>query len=120
MLDKMYDLSDNYFKHLVASQDALKPCVSCEMDKDGHHKPGRAKNEAGRCRFCDGKYVVPDLVQRNWANTMIADRIVPPPKSVELQVDDKREYSELEQKASSLSNEELDKQLKAIGALEIL
>lgn len=108
-IEKFFGLTDKIMKHILWSVEAQVPCGSCSRDAaTGAHIPGRAKDADGNCSFCHGSYMVPDKNQRNWATEKIAERIAPPPKTVEMNVDQQTTVEEDKAKLSKLSNFQIE------------
>jgi hypothetical protein len=120
-LDKFFELSEKARKHIQWSLQSVKLCVTCTIIYDENTKeavgikPGKAKDEEGKCKFCHNTGYVPDENQRNWAAKEILSRTSPVPKAVELETSEKQEGEEFEKDFNKLSKEEIDKKLEALG-----
>src|SRR4026209_888169 len=92
-IEKFFGLTEKVLKHIEWSIGATRVCNNCSTKElasgEEKHVPGKAKDAKGKCAFCHGLNVVPDVQQRNWATGEIADRIAPKPKAVEMSVEQK-------------------------------
>lgn len=116
-LNKFFGLSDDAFRHIEWSLKAVVPCHSCSKGDNGEHRPGRFQDLNGKCGFCHGEYVVPNVPQRNWATEEINDRAAPKPKAVEMSVDNETSSEEMKEEVEKLSDEELIKISNVLGSL---
>ena len=113
-VEKFFGLSDKMLKHIEWSMAAQVPCTSCSVSEDGVHRPGKAKDEGGKCAQCHGTYLVPDKVQRNWATEQAQPIVAPAPKTVEMSVEQTSSVPELESEVKKLSDEEITKRLEVL------
>lgn len=123
-IEKFFGLTEKVLKHIEWSITCTKVCTNCSVipikdSKEMQHVPGKAVDAEGKCAFCHGSNLVPDVQQRNWATGEIADRIAPKPKAVEMTVDKTEERKELEQEVKKLKDAELDKQLEVLGVIDV-
>lgn len=94
-------------KFIEECLDAVRPCSYCRVDGD---KVIVAKRDAeGKCIECHGTNLVPDKESRKWAAEEVASRIVPKPKAVEMEVDDKREVDEWMAAAEAMDDDAVAK-----------
>lgn len=107
-IEKFFDLSAAVFDHIKLSLKAELVCSACRQDENGIHMPGKARDVEGKCAFCHGAYLVPDMDQRNWAVNEISERVAPKPKAMELAVDQNQVQDEMEKKVAGLSKEDLE------------
>ena len=120
-IEKFFGLTEKVLKHIEWSIVATKVCTNCSVDlKTNAHLPGKAVDAEGKCAFCHGLNVVPDVQQRNWATGEIADRIAPKPKSVEMTVDQKSNVEELEEEMKKLPPEELQRQVSIFDFKDVI
>lgn len=115
-IEKFFGLTEKVLKHIEWSIVATKVCTNCSVTGEGVHVPGKAKDVDGKCAFCHGLNVVPDVQQRNWATGEIADRIAPKPKAVEMTMEQKSSVEELEEEMKKLPPEELKRQMFILQA----
>lgn len=119
-LEKFFGLSAKAMKHIEWSLESKVICAMCASDPvTGEHKPGKAKDETGKCAFCHGTGYVPDKEQRNWATGQVADRIAPKPKSVEMNIEQTSTLVEIEKDMQGKSDDEL-KRIIAQGQVLML
>ncbi len=117
-IEKFFGLTEKVLKHIQWSIESTRVCNSCsvkEVNGVEIHIAGKAKDAEGKCVFCHGLNVVPDVQQRNWATGEIADRIAPKPKSVEMSVEQKSNVEELEDEMKRLPTEQLEQQVKILS-----
>lgn len=115
-IEEFFGLKDRVQKHIEWSLESIKPCGFCLTSEDGTHKPGRAKDTEGKCAFCHGTSIVPDVAQRNWATEEVYSRIAPPPKAVEL-IDKTEDSDSMEAELRTLSEDDFSKRLAMLEGL---
>ncbi len=104
-VEDLFGLKEKVQKHIEWSLNSTKLCSFCSLSPEGQLVPGRIKNDAGVCRYCEGSGVVPDAVQRNWAVQQINPIITPSPKTVEFEDRTNEDMNELERELHKLDNE---------------
>lgn len=118
-IEKFFGLTEKVLKHIEWSIVAEKVCTNCSVN-NGVHVPGKAVDAEGKCGFCHGTNVIPDVQQRNWATGEIADRIAPKPKAVEMTVDQKSNVEELEEEMKRLPPDELKRQIEVLDIKQLI
>jgi hypothetical protein len=109
-------LAPKAIKYLEDCLEAVLPCSYCSVDKEGKLLVAK-KDTAGCCIKCHGSNILPDHEARRWATDEVTSRVVPKPKAVELEVDDKREVGEWMEKAESLSDDVVQNLAKELGVV---
>ena len=113
VVQKFFGLSEKLYKHIETSIQATKPCTSCSI-VNGEHKPTKIGVD-GKCAFCHGTYLVPDIQQRNWATEQAQPIIAPAPKVVDMAVEQTSNVPELEEKVKAMDSKTIDEALKSLG-----
>lgn len=106
-------LAPKAIRYIEDSLTAVLPCSYCST-KDGVLQVAK-RDENDKCLKCHGTNLLPDHEARKWATEEVAARIVPKPKSVEMELDDKREMEEWAEVADKLPNEKIDELAKMLG-----
>lgn len=124
VVDKLFELDNDFIKHIRWSLTATRPCPHCDIqqvkDTNGNivHKtlvPRKAKNTEGNCKFCNSQGYIPDEQQRNWAANQLGLRIAPAPKTVETSKEEIKDLDEFEQSLENKSKEQLEKIANELG-----
>lgn len=116
-IEKFFELSPKMMEHIRRSMEAVMICSHCS-EKEGFHQPGKAKDEEGKCGFCHGTYLVPDLEQRNWAFNQAGLRVAPAPKALETQASENATKDEVERQVEKLPKDVLETLAKLLSGQE--
>lgn len=114
-IKQFFGLTPKIYAHIESSMVATRPCQACFVEADGTSKPGKAKDADGKCAMCHGTFLVPDYGQRNWATEQAQPIVAPAPKTVEMSVENTSSIPELEEKAASLTDEQLQQKLEVLN-----
>jgi len=116
---KFFGVSEKVYKHISESLKAERPCNNCTIGPDGANLPGKAKDEAGKCAFCHGTFIIPDNTQRNWAATE-ALPLITNSKPMEVKVNNSAGLAELEAQMKKLPDHTISSLLRVIGTPEVI
>jgi hypothetical protein len=104
-----WGLSKKAFKNIDNALTANMPCSYC-------NEQGKASkmDDEGKCIKCHGTKLVEDFEKRKWATEEVAKRVSPPPKAVEMQVEQASSVEDLKQQIERAPAEQKDAAAKSI------
>lgn len=112
-LEKFDELTPKALKFIGECLEAVIPCSYCNV-KDGVSFAAKL-DDAGLCIKCHGKKVLPDHEARKWATEEVMSRTAPKPKSVEMEVDDKRDIDAMVDRTKEISDPALADLAQKLG-----
>lgn len=112
-LAKFDELTPKALKFIGECLEAVVPCSYCTV-KDGQVSAAKL-DEQGNCIKCHGVKVLPDHEARKWATEEVMSRTAPKPKSMELEVEDKRDVDDFAEKTKDIPDSALEELTKQLG-----
>ncbi len=110
VLKQFFSLDTKAMQHLQDSVIAQSICSYCTAEGKASKKDAQKK-----CLQCHGTNLVPNVSRRDWATEEIFSRISPKPKSIEMALDDKRDYEEFKKGLEGKSDKVINDLAKDLG-----